>query len=715
MWSPEGTLTRFLYAVAVSGATVGEVTQLAVHAGSGVNESKLSLEEQLRRERLRERGLGITRYAWAKEALTLLVPDPGSNSLFVSSGGQPVRAVATTAQAAGPRLDPVLSPDGLFLAWVQAGDIHVASTLPGSEAVSPHLVTSGATGNVTRGLADYIAQEELHCPMGMWWSPHGSALAFCEVDTSAVQRYRIPHFEADPGAEEVHAYPFAGTNNATVRLGVARSADWTGSSQVVWTDIVCGPGHPWEYLCRVTWDGDDMLVVQVMDRQQKQLATLRVDAVSGATVGTIHSEKASTWINLCDDHKALSVLEPGCVLLSAEHTGQRHLYLAQAGHEGLTPVTEGTTWGVDAVAGIDTAGRRVFFTASAQSPLERHLYVAPIPARGAAVVAPPTRLTQEAGMHSVVLDATCSRFVDTWDAMDQAPTVTLRSAVDGAALCVLFTPQAPMPHRALRIGISPPMPMEFLAADGVTPLHGVLYLPPPGARPPPLVVHVYGGPHVQMVTRGWSQSVDMRSQLLRSRGFAVLKLDSRGSARRGRAFEDVLHLAMGSRELEDQAAVVKQLASKPGIAVDTSRAGIFGWSYGGYLSALAALKLPNVFSCAVVGAPVTSWDGYDTAYTERYMGLPAEQPAAYERSSCLNTDLWSVTPPPSPMLLIHGGLDENVHFRHTARLVAQLNRRRVPHQLMLFPQERHRPRDMDGRAHTESRVLAFLTEHLMRP
>jgi dipeptidyl-peptidase-4 len=702
-------LTRFLYSCNADGG----VSQLAVHAGSGVSESKLSLEEQLRRERLRERGLGITRYFWAKDVPTLLVPD--SNALYVSNSGQPVRAVATSAKAAGPILDPVLSPDGTLVAYVQAGDIHVASTQPGSEGAPPHQVTSGATCNVTCGLADYIAQEELHCSMGLWWSPHGRAIAFCEVDTSAVQRYRIPHFEADPGAEEVHAYPFAGTNNATVRLGVARSADWTDSSQVVWTDIVCGPGQPWEYLCRVTWDGDDVLIVQVMDRPQKQLATLRVHAVGdGATVATIHSEKASTWINLCDDHKALSVLEPGCVLLSAEHTGQRHLYVVYGGGD-LIAVTEGATWGVDAVAGIDIASRRVFFTATAHSPLERHLYVAPIPpaASGTAEVAAPTRLTQEAGMHTVVMDATCTRFVDTHDALDKAPTVTLRSAVDGAALCVLFAPQAPMPHRALRLGLTPPLPIELLAADGVTPLHGVLYLPPPGARPPPLVVHVYGGPHVQMVTRGWSQTVDMRSQLLRSRGFAVLKLDSRGSARRGRAFEDVLHLAMGSHELDDQAAAVKQLASRPGIDVDTTRVAIFGWSYGGYLSALAALKLPNVFSCAVVGAPVTSWDGYDTAYTERYMGTFAAEKDAYERSSCLNAALWA--PQPSPMLLIHGGLDENVHFRHTARLVAQLNRRRVPHQLMLFPQERHLPRDMDGRAYTEARVLAFLTEHLMRP
>jgi dipeptidyl-peptidase 4 len=712
LWSADGTLTRHLYAADVTHSAVGEVTQLAARAGVTGNEAQLSLEEQLRRERARERGLGVTSYCWARTAGVYLLPDPGNQALYVSSVGdcKNVRAIGSRE----PRLDPLLSPDGNYVAYIHAGDIMVASAAPGKELHPPVSVTTGASENVTRGLADFIAQEELHRPMGMWWAADSSAIAFCEVDTTPVARFRIAHFDENPASEEVHAYPFAGANNAIVRLGVTRAAEsWDSGAppHILFTDVLCGPGHEWEYLCRVRWHSDSLLV-QVMDRGQKRLCTLRVSASTGKTEGVVHIETSSTWINLCDDHDALRGLPDGRVLLTSERSGHRHVYIADKDGVGVAAVTSGA-WSVDAVPAVGQENSAVYFLASVESPLERHLYKAPIPLDDGAPPAQPVRLTHERGWHSVVVDTACTRFIDTHDAPDRPPTVTLRSCVDGAALCVLFVPQSPMPHRALRLGLTPPQHLEFTAADGVTTLHGMLFMPTrPGAdgRPPPLVVSVYGGPHVQMVAHNWMQTVDMRAQMLRSRGFAVLKLDSRGSARRGRAFEDSLFRAMGSVELDDQAAAVKQLAAR-GIVVDTQRVGIFGWSYGGYLSALAALRMPSVFTCAVVGAPVTSWDGYDTAYTERYMGTPSQDAKAYEASSCLNADLWSSCP--SPMLIIHGGLDENVHFRHTARLVQMLTKKRVKHELMLFPQERHLPRDADGRAYTEGRVLDFLTQHLL--
>ena len=211
---------------------------------------------------------------------------------------------------------------------------------------------------------------------------------------------------------------------------------------------------------------------------------------------------------------------------------------------------------------------------------------------------------------------------------------------------------------------------------------------------------------MQTVTRSWAMTVDMRAQLLRSRGFAVLKLDNRGSSRRGVAFEASLRLRMGTCELDDQAAGVAALVDA-GIA-DPKRVGIYGWSYGGYVSALAALRMPSVFRAAVAGAPVTSWDGYDTHYTERYMGLPQFEPGAYAQASALRDEAAAG----SPLLIIHGMLDENVHVRHTTRLVAALTKRRAPHELMLFPDERHLPRGVDGRAYTERRVLDFLEREL---
>jgi dipeptidyl-peptidase-4 len=417
------------------------------------------------------------------------------------------------------------------------------------------------------------------------------------------------------------------------------------------------------------------------------------DPHTGARLRTVLTEAAEPWINLSDAWRPLA---GGALLWSSERSGFRHLYLYEAG--SCVAVTSGD-WAVDALEAVDEANGLVYFTATLDGALERHLYVAQL--RGA-VGAPPRRLTHEAGMHTVVLDHACARFVDVHDSPTSAPRVTLRSAADGAELLSIWEPA---PLRAARFGLAPPKLFTVPAADG-TALHAALFTPD-GAGPFPLVVSVYGGPHVQTVTRSWAMTVDMRAQLLRSRGFAVLKLDNRGSSRRGLAFEATLRLRMGSHELEDQAAGVAALVAS-GVA-DAKRVGIYGWSYGGYVSALAALRMPTVFRAAVAGAPVTSWDGYDTHYTERYMGLPQSEAAAYAAASALRDEPGLAS---SPLLIIHGMLDENVHVRHTTRLVAALTKRRAPHELLLFPDERHLPRGVEGRAYTERRVLDFLEREL---
>ena len=525
-------------------------------------------------------------------------------------------------------------------------------------------------------------------------SANYSAIAFCAVDDSGVARFRIPHLsDANPHAEELHAYPFAGAANARVRLGVARLA----GGAVTWLDCDCGGRGSQhadeEYLARVAWSADGAEVLaQLQDRTQQRLRVVAFDPRTGARLRTVLEEAASPWINLSDAWKPLA---GGALLWSSERSGFRHLYLYEA--NGVAAVTSGE-WAVDALEAVDEANGLVYFTATMDSVLERHLYAAPLRGGGA-----PRRLTHAAGMHTVTLDHACARFVDVHDSPTSAPRVTLRSAADGAELLSIWEPA---PLRAMRLGLKAPELFTVPAADGKT-LHAAVFKPD-GAGPWPLVVSVYGGPHVQTVTRSWAMTVDMRAQMLRSRGFAVLKLDNRGSSRRGLAFEATLRLRMGSCELQDQAAGVAALVAA-GVA-DPQRVGIYGWSYGGYASALAALRMPGTFKAAVAGAPVTSWDGYDTHYTERYMGLPQTEAAAYAEASALREE--GDGKASSPLLIIHGMLDENVHVRHTTRLVAALTKRRAPHELLLFPDERHLPRGAEGRAYTERRVLDFLEREL---
>ena len=686
LWSPEGTLTRQLYGFDPA------TRRLSPLLSGAVSEARMSLEEKLRRERTRERGLGVSRYYWSKRGNVVLVPD--TSGLLVHSLGGAVECAVAAAPGAAPLLDPQLSPDGSMLAFVRDGDLFVAPAAASGAPARQLTFRNGAT--TTHGLAEYIAQEEMQRPEGFWWSPDGSALAFCAVDDDGVARFRIPHLsDADPYAEEVHAYPFAGAANARVRLAVVSLA----SGAITWLDCDCGGRGSQhvdeEYLARVAWTADGKeLLVQVQDRTQQHLRVVSFDPGSGARLRTVLDEAGVPWINLSDAWRPLA---GGALLWSSERSGFRHFYLYEEGGK-VAAVTSGE-WSVDALEAVDETNGLVYFTATLDSALERHLYVAPLRPTGQ----PPRKLTHAAGMHSVVLDHDCSRFVDVHDSPVSAPRVTLRSAADGSELLCIWEPE---PLRAWRLGLKPPKLFTVPAADG-TELHAALFTPD-GAGPWPLVVSVYGGPHVQTVTRSWAMTVDMRAQLLRSRGFAVLKLDNRGSSRRGLAFEASLRVRMGTCELEDQAAGVAALVAS-GVA-DPARVGIYGWSYGGYVSALAALRMPSVFRAAVAGAPVTSWDGYDTHYTERYMGLPQSEAAAYAAASALRAEPGA--PSSSPLLIIHGMLDENVHVRHTTRLVAVLTQRCAPHELLLFPDERHLPRGLEGRAYTERRVLGFLEREL---
>ena len=361
----------------------------------------------------------------------------------------------------------------------------------------------------------------------------------------------------------------------------------------------------------------------------------------------------------------------------------------------------------------------------------------------------PIRLTPEGGMHSLVMDPDCTTFVDTSSDLGRPTSVKIyelpengpvlgslplngrrqqhgESDVDGVLsfrarprvvevklLHVLF--DATRDDKSMELSadalahLPAPDLMTFPSSDGTETLHAALYRPDEkihGPGPYPLVCAVYGGPHVQRVNRSWSQCADMRAQRLRSLGFCVVKCDNRGSSRRGFAFESAISRRLGRLEVLDQVAVVRQLTVR-GIA-DPTRVGIYGWSYGGYLAAMCLCRAPDVFHVAVAGAPVTSWDGYDTHYTERYMGLPADNPNGYRESAVFD----HIPNMRGKLLLVHGLIDENVHFRHTARLINRLISAGKDYDLLLFPDERHSPRRLRDRIYMEQRISDYFLKNL---
>ena len=681
--SVDGGLVRQLHLLDVA---TGDRRVLAAPGPGVVSEQDVSLDEALRRERQRELGLGITRFAWARLAARVLVPLPDGAYVADASGGELRKVVGSED---GAVLDPTLSPDGTRLAFVRDDELHVAP-VEGGAAVQ---LTEGARGTGrTHGLAEFVAQEEMGRASGYWWSHDGAWLAFTEVDETHIPAYRIVHQGSDAvgeGAYEDHRYPFAGGPNARVRLGVVPS----GGGEARWLDL--GPEDD-RYLARVEWAPDGALMVQVEDRTQTRLDLLRFDPDSGRGE-TVLTETSDVWVNLHDLFRPLE-RTPGLAggfVWGSERTGFRHLYLCERSGAVVRPLTQGP-WMVDSLEGVDEEQGTVYFCGTRDGVTERHLYAVALGGGD------PRRLSPQPGVHHVVVDHRCSSFVDLHSATDRQPTVALRSLSGGGILHHVHDEPDP---RVAQLGLVPPAPVSIRAGDG-TVLHGVLHRPATSTSPHPAVVSVYGGPHVQRATNSWSVTADMRSQHLRSLGYVVLVLDNRGSARRGLAFESAIRHDLGNVEVQDQVDGVRWMVQQ-GLA-DPQRVGIQGWSYGGYLAAMCLARAPATFRAAVAGAPVTHWDGYDTHYTERYMATPAANPDGYERSSVMH-HAPSIT---GALMLVHGLLDENVHFRHTARLLTALVRARKHHDLLLFPEERHLPRRTEDRVYLEERVRDFFLTHL---
>lgn len=672
LFSAAGDLVRSLWRYDVASGEARVVAGPAAGSAGAV----LSLEEELRRERLRLRELGVTDYQFAPRAEREVLLVPGGGRLSVSHDGSPFVELAGCEGAQDPRL----SPDGTRVAFVRDGDLHVAD-LPSGEV---RRLTFAAEPGLTCGLAEFIAQEELDRARGFWWSRDSARIAFVEADERHIPEYPIVHQGTPAASVERHRYPFAGEANARLRLGVVDVA----SGVVTWMDL----GADFDfYVADVYWTPAGSLAVDVLSRDQRVLRLLLFD--EGRPV-TLIEERQEPWLNLGHDTR---FLESGEILRGSERSGYRHLYLHAADGSLVRQLTAGE-WVATRLVGVDEARRLAYVLGTRDGALERHLYTVRLD--GGEVI----RLTEEPGWHDVVLSENGEWLLDSWSDRHHAPVIVLRPTRGGGSR-LLFANEG---NTAAELGLEPPQLLTVTAADGETPLDAALYSPPgmeAGVRYP-LVVSVYGGPHAQSVFDAWALTVDLRAQYLARQGYLVLKVDNRGSANRGLAFEAPIWRRMGSVELDDQVAAVNQLVASG--QADPARVGVYGWSYGGYMTGMAMLRAPELFRVGVAGAPVTDWGGYDTAYTERYMFTPRDNPEGYRQSSLLS----HVGGLRGRLLLVHGMVDENVHFRHTARLVVALAAAQRSYDLLLFPEERHMPRDAKGLEYQERRVLGYFLDHL---
>jgi dipeptidyl-peptidase-4 len=646
--------------------------------GSG---GPISEEEKMRRERLRIAGTkGITDYEWAPDSRAILVPIDGDIYLAALDGS--VRRVTDTAAT---EIDAKVSEAGRYLSFLRDQNLFVIDRATGKEQA----LTSDGGGTLSWGAAEFVAQEELGRHTGYWWSPGDKYVAVARVDESPVEVVKRAAIGASGTSLIEQRYPAAGTKNAIVDLYVIAP---DGKSRVK-ADLGSDPDY---YLARVDWAKDGRsLYVQRLSRDQKRLDMVRVDPATGRS-SLLFSETSPTWVNLRDNFKPL---KDGSLIWSSERSGYSHLYRWKAGK--WTQLTHGD-WAVEDVAGVDEAAKRVYFTGTAETPIEQQLYWVSYERPAA-----PVRLTERGWFNNAVMDKRATHALVSRSNPSQPPQTYLADAngkrlawVEQNALKASH-PYAPYldSHRVPGFG-------SITGPDG-SKLYYRMLTPKlePGKRYP-VFWFVYGGPHGQQVTDEWYKSLPLQQALV-DRGWIVFTIDNRGTNRRGMKFESAVYRSMGDAEVKDQLAGVEWLKKQP--FVDPNKVAVMGWSYGGYMTLKLLEKAPGVFAAGAAVAPVTKWELYDTAYTERYLGNPSVDPKPYETSNALD-DAVKIT---DPLLLVHGMSDDNVVFQNSTELYARLQQAKRPFEMMVYPGATHAIAGEGAQTHVWTTIMRFLDEKVL--
>ena len=649
----------------------------------GGAEENLSAEEKARRERQRQSLKGFTAYQMSRDGARLLVTLSGRLYLVE-------RASLKVIQLPGSGwIDPRFSPDGRLVAAAGADrELHVIDPAAGTARA----VTSGATATLSHGTAEFVAQEEMSRSRGFWWSPDSATLLVQQTEESGVEVRHIAdplHPEAPPAR---FFYPRAGTANAVVRLFLV-SREGGATKPVSWDT------NAFPYLAHVNWTPRAPLTILVQNRAQTEQRLLAVNTATGRTQ-EILGETDAAWLNLDDNGSGstsafrppLWLTDGSRFLWTTERNGSWQVELRDASgalvHE-ITPVT----FGYRRLLGVDEESGTVW-VAGGEDARETHVWTFPLGggARGRAI-------TRGRGMHGATYAHEARLLLRTTDLFDGTWRLEVVSADDDRVVATLPSLAEPIPRA----------PNTELTRTGGEPSFDAAVTRPrsfDSTAKYPVIQWVYAGPTSKTVTA--NLRAYLPDQWMADQGFIVVRFDGRGTPWRGRAWERVVKGNLIDTALADQIAALRALA-KQVPQMDLERVGVSGWSFGGYFAAMAAIRRPDVFRCGVVGAPVVTWENYDTHYTERYLGLPAEAPEAYRVS---NVTTYAAEAR-RPLLLVHGLADDNVYFQHTLQLADALFRAGKTYELLPM-MGTHMVSDPLIRMRQQTRIMDFLQRELRR-
>ena len=574
------------------------------------------------------------------------------------------------------------SPDGTKVAYVRNdNNLYLYDLKKNRE----RKLTSSGSSTVLNGHFGWLYEEELTGYDGYRWSPNGESIAYWEENNSMVKEYSlIDDSSLYPSIKKIR-YPKAGESNPELRIGVIRINGYGRK----WIDIAKTQN---DYLPWMEWVNSEKIAFLKMDRKQQNWEMFVSDKVSGKSLKILSESDENGWL---DNHGQIRFLNDGKIIWVSEKSGYKHIWIAKHSGSSRWPVTKGN-WEVSKIIHVNEAKQKIYFTANKESVFENRFYSIGFDGSDLKL------LTVEEGHHRVQLTGSKSHFIDTYSSLRKPKIITLKNIESGELIRSINATEL---EQFLDYEWSFPEIISFPSSDKTTKLDGCIIFPPdysPGKKYP-VIVHGYGMPGTQIVWNRWSSLFD---QFLAQQGYIVFSMDSRGMSGRGEKFKNLSYGNMSKYLAEDHLTGINRLIEL-GYA-DPNRIGAWGWSGGGYFTCLMLTKNGKYFKAGVAVAPCTDFRLYDSAYTERSMGLPDENKNGYDSTSVLS---W-IDSMEGSLLLMHGVADDNVHVQHSNRFVQEAIKAKKNIEWYYYPERNHGIYGSGAREHLYKKLLEFFKENL---
>lgn len=605
---------------------------------------------------------------------------------------------------------PTFSPDGSKVAYVEGNNLFVKYLAFGAPTNIPidgstqhyaetgttiPITTDGKQNEIINGASDWVYEEEFELVRAFQWSPDGKYIAYLRFDERAVPEMTMDMFRGGPYPEPVtFKYPKVGEKNALVTAHIYDLAS-EKTVELNIPDRERKDGRLDDYLPRIAWTPSGKLCLTWMNRHQNTQRLLLAEPTTGEC-SVLHEEKNKYYLDL---HDVIFLSDGSGFVMQSEKSGFNHLYRYDMAGKEVATLTKGD-WDVTSFHGIDEKNGKVYFQAASKTPMVRELFETNLKGKK------PKKINKPEGMNGAQWSSTFDYFVHNFSTANTPPQYAVCDR-KGKVLRTLEQ-NTELRSKQTEYGTIPVEFFDFKTSDDVE-LNGWMIKPTAAEfqhQKLPVLMFVYGGPGSQQVTDAWKGANYWWFQMLAQQGYVIACVDNRGTGARGEEFKKMTYKQLGHYEVIDQIEAAKHLGSLP--FVDAERIGIFGWSYGGYMSTNCILKGNDVFEAAIAVAPVTNWKWYDTVYTERYMQTHEENESGYEQNSPTNfAEMLE-----GNYLLVHGLADDNVHFQHTAEMADELIIKNKQFDTMIYPNRNHGIGGGNAKIHLYTLMTKFLNEKL---